>query len=134
MTPSEAFAAICLAAVGCDGQLGKEEAQMLRSRLEFLTPFNRQSEQEMGLLFDRLLSQLRQSGWSALIATAAPCLNAAQQETALALAAHLVRADREVRPVEETFLQELASLLTLAPEHCAQILEVVAILHRDALA
>jgi hypothetical protein len=39
-----------------------------------------------------------------------------------------------VRPVEETFLQELASLLTLAPERCAQILEVVAILHRDALA
>ena len=134
MTPSEAFAAVCLAAVGCDGQLGKEEAQMLRSRLEFLAPFKRQSEQEMGLLFDRLLTQLRQLGWSALIATAAPCLTAEQQETVLALAAHLVRADREVQPVEETFLQELASRLTLAPERCAQILDVIAILHRDAMA
>lgn len=133
MTPSEAFAAVCLAAVGCDGQLGKEEAQMLRSRLEFLTPFSHQSDQEMGRLFDHLLTQLRQQGWSALITTAAPCLTTTQQETVLALAAHLVRADREVRPVEEIFLQELSSRLTVAPERCAQILDVVAILHRDAL-
>ena len=133
MTPSEAFAAICLAAVGCDSRMDKEEAQMLRSQLASLAPFNQLSEQELVLLFDRLLTQLRQLGWSALIATAVPSLTAAQQELVLAQSAHLVRANRDVSPVEEAFLQDLAAQLTLAPQRCAQILEVMAILHRKSL-
>jgi hypothetical protein len=133
MTPSEAFASICLAAVGCDRRLDKEEAKMLRSQLKCLAPFNQQSEQEMALLFDRLLSELRQLGWSALITAAVPSLTAMQQETVLAVAAHLMRADGDVTPLEEAFLDELASQLMLAPERCAQILEVIALLHRNPL-
>jgi uncharacterized tellurite resistance protein B-like protein len=134
MNASEAFAAICLAAVGCDGQLGREEAQALRTQLEFRSPYRFQSEQAMGELFDRLLQILRSEGWSALVAQAVPSLERDQRETALALAAHLVRADRQVKPVEETFLDELSSQLQLAPQRSAQILEVIGLLHRDALA
>jgi hypothetical protein len=32
MDPAQAFAAICLAAVGCDGQLGRDEAHALRAQ------------------------------------------------------------------------------------------------------
>ena len=134
MNAPEAFAAICLAAVGCDGQLGREEATILRSQLEFRTPFGDQSEQAMGELFDRLLTRLRQDGWSTLIAAAIPALNEIQRETVLALAAHLVRADRQVQPVEEQFLQELLQLLDLPSGRGEQILDVMAVLHRDALA
>jgi len=134
MDPAEAFAAICLAAVGCDGQLGRDEALQLRSQLEGRAPFAAASEEAMATLFDRLLTVLRQQGWSALVQTAVPVLNPEQRETVLALAAHLVRADRQVQPVEETFLQELSQSLDLPPGRAEQILEVVALLHRDSLA
>ena len=134
MNAPEAFAAICLAAIGCDGQLGREEATILRSQLEYRTPFADQSEQAMGELFDRLLTRLRQDGWSTLIAAAIPALNGVQRETVLALAAHLVRADRLVQPAEELFLQELLLQLALPSGRGEQILDVMAVLHRDALA
>lgn len=134
MTPAEAFAAIALAAVGCDGQLGREEAQILRSQLEFRTPFRQQSEQAMGDLFDGLLTLLRRDGWAALVEAAVPVLNASERETALALAAHLVRADRQVQPVEEQFLQELSVAVALPDGRAQEILEVLEVLHRDALA
>lgn len=134
MTPAEAFAAICLAAVGCDGQLGRDEARSLRSQLEFRTPFQQQNEQAMGDLFDGLLTILRRDGWTALVAAALPALSREQRETALALAAHLVRADRQVEPVEEQFLQQLSQAVALPDGRAEQILEVVALLHRDALA
>jgi tellurite resistance protein len=134
MQSSEAFAAIALAAVGCDGQLGREEALALRSQLEFRTPFRDASEQAMGELFDGLLTQLREQGVSSLIVSAASALSASQRETALALAAHLVFADRQVQPEEQAFLQELSGVLSLAPDRAETILEVIAVLHRDALA
>jgi len=134
MQSSEAFAAIALAAVGCDGQLGREEALALRSQLEFRTPFRDASEQAMGELFDGLLTQLREQGVSSLIVSAASVLSASQRETALALAAHLVFADRQVQPEEQAFLQELSGVLSLAPDRAETILEVIAVLHRDALA
>lgn len=134
MNPPEAFAAICLAAVGCDGQLGREEAQQLRSQLEFRSPFRDQNEQAMGALFDRLLTRLREDGWSNLIAVAAPSLDRQQRETVLALAAHLVQADRKIQPVEEDFLAELVDRLALADGRGEQILDVITLLHRDVLA
>lgn len=134
MNASEAFAAICLAAVGCDGQLGREEAQILRSQLEFRAPFRDQSEQAMGDLFDGLLTRLRQEGWSNLVTAAIPALSPAQRETALALAAHLVRADRQVQPEEESFLAQLLGLMNLSEGRGEQILDVIDVLHRDALA
>ena len=134
MDAPEAFAAICLAAVGCDGQLGREEAQALRTQLEFRSPFRDLGEQAIGDLFDGLLEILRTDGWSALVTGAIPALQPHQRETALALAAQLVRADRIVQPEETAFLQALASQLTLPEGRADQILEVIAVLHRDALA
>jgi hypothetical protein len=88
----------------------------------------------MGELFDHLLTQLREQGWADLINQAIPALQPAQRETVLALSAHLVRADRQVQPIEETFLKHLSQLLDLPSGRADQILEVVALLHRDALA
>lgn len=134
MTPDEAFAAICLAAVGCDGQLGREEAQALRTQLEYRAPYRDLGEQAMGDLFDCLLTQLRQDGWSNLTKQAIPALNESQRETVLALACHLVRADRQLQPVEERFLHELLQHLNLPAGRGEAILEAMAVLHRDALA
>jgi uncharacterized tellurite resistance protein B-like protein len=134
MNPSEAFAAICLAAVGCDGQLGRDEAQTLRALLEYRSPYRNQSEQQMGELFDQLLTRLREQGWSPLVADAVPALSLPQRETVLALACHLVRADRQIQPVEEAFLAELLAQLALPDQRGEQIRDAIAALHRDALA
>lgn len=134
MTPSEAFAAIALAAVACDGSLDRDEARALRLQLEARSPYRERSESAMGELFDGLLSRLRDEGWQNLLETAIPVLSVAQQETALAMAAQLVHCDRVVKPVEREMLESMAAQLTLPPERSRQILEVIHLLNRDSLA
>lgn len=134
MTPSEAFAAIALAAVACDGSLDREEAQALRAQLEGRSPFRDLSEDTMGRLFDGLLEQLRRQGWESLISEAIPLLSTLQQETALAMAAQLVHCDRIVDPAEAEMLGRMAAQLNLSEARSAQILDVIALLNRDSLA
>jgi len=134
MTPSEAFASVALVAVACDGDLGREEAQALRQQLEMRSPYRQTSEAQMAELFDRLLARLRAEGWRALLAAALPVLQERQQETALAMAAHLVHADRVVSGVEQQLLEAMAAQLTIDPQRTSQILEAIAILNRDSLA
>jgi hypothetical protein len=134
MTPSEAFAAIALAAVACDGALDREEAHALRQQLEKRTPYRGLSEVAMGQMFDGLLSRLRRDGWEDLVSEAIPLLTPPQQETALAMAAELVHADRVVSSTEQEMLTRMASQLQLPAERSQQILEVITWLHRDSLA
>lgn len=134
MTPAEAFAALALVAVACDGSLEREEAHALREQLEARTPYRNLSEATMGAMFDQLLERLRRDGWQGLLAEALPVLSAEQQETGLAVAAHLVQCDRQVQPEELTMLQSMADQMGLPAERSQQILEVIRLLNRDSLA
>ncbi len=134
MTPSEAFAAIALAAVACDGSLDREEAHALRQQLEKRSPYRDLSEVAMGQMFDGLLSTLRRDGWEALVSEAIPLLTPLQQETGLAMAAELVHADRVVTDTEREMLQRMAGQLQIPAERSQLVLEVIALLHRDSLA
>lgn len=87
----------------------------------------------MGAMFDDLLEQLRRDGWQGLLARALPLLNSQQQETGLAMAAQLVHCDRVVQPEEKEMLEAMARQTTLSAERADQILEVIAVLHRDSL-
>ncbi len=133
MTPSEAFAAIALAAVACDGVLDQGEATMLRQLLEVRSPYRDLGDAVMVPLFDGLLDHLQHAGWETLIAEAAPVLSMDQQETAFAMAALLVHANRSFQPAEKQLMARLAELIAVPPERCAQILEVMTVLHRDSL-
>ena len=134
MTPAEAFAALALVAVACDGTLEREEAHALRQQLEARTPYRNLSEASMGAMFDQLLDDLRRDGWQGLLARALPVLNPAQQETGLAMAAQLVNCDRLVQPEEQRMLEQMAQEMSLPPERSGQILDVIAVLNRDSLA
>jgi len=134
MTPSEAFAAIALAAVACDGSLDREEAQALRKQLEKRSPYRDLSEVTMGKMFDSLLATLRRDGYEALVSEAIPQLTPLQQETALAMAAELVYADRVETDAEREMLKLMAAQLQLPAERSQQILDVIALLHFDSLA
>ena len=134
MTPAEAFAAIALAAVACDGVVDPHEAAQLRVQLEGRHPYLERSEESMGRLCEGLLDQLQEEGWRALIARAIPVLTPSQRETALAMAAHLVHGDRKLSEEEIGLLKEMASRMALPDGRADQILEVIAVLHRDSLA
>lgn len=134
MTAAEAFAALALVAVACDGSLDREEAHNLREQLQDRTPYRELSEESMGAMFDALLAELRREGWRGLLERALPQLTAAQQETGLAMAAQLVHCDRIVHEEEQRMLTFLAQKSALPPERSAQILEVIALLNRDSLA
>jgi hypothetical protein len=88
----------------------------------------------MGAMFDQLLELLRRDGWQGLLAEALPLLTAEQQETGLAIAAHLVQCDRLVQQEELTMLESMAAQMTLPAERSRQILEVIRVLNRDSLA
>ena len=133
MTDAEAFASIALAAVACDGTLGREEAHALRRSLEYRTPYKDRTEQEMGALFDRLLVTLREQGVNQLVTEALPALNPTQQETALAVAVQLTHADRDVSPAEKVFLNQLCDRLTLPDGRAVAVMEAIMALHRDSL-
>tara|TARA_B100001173_G_scaffold293635_1_gene286873 strand:- start:663 stop:1070 length:408 start_codon:yes stop_codon:yes gene_type:complete len=133
MTDAEAFASIALAAVACDGTLGREEAHALRRSLEYRTPYKDRTEQEMGALFDRLLVTLREQGVNQLVTEALPALNPTQQETALAVAVQLTHADRDVSPAEQVFLNQLCDRLTLPDGRAVAVMEAIMALHRDSL-
>jgi len=133
-TAAQAFAAVALAAVACDGELATLEARSLRQQLEYRQPFCELGDQAMGALLDNLLQLLRLHGWEALVVQAAPLLNAQQAETALAVAAALTQADHVESSAEVTFLHTLSDALAVEPERARVILEVVAILNRDSLA
>lgn len=134
MDSAEAFAAIALGAVACDGVLGKDEAHALRRQLEFRTPYNQRTEAAMGELFDRLLKILRDQGLDVLVAQSLQSLNNPQQETALALAAQLVHADRVVEVAETEFLNKLCDAMTLPEGQARGIVAAIMALNRDSLA
>ncbi len=133
MTNREAFAAVALAAVACDGTLGREEAHALRRQLEYRSLYRDSSEAEMGVLFDQLLTIMRGSGVEGLIDQALPKLNVVQKESALAVAAHLVHADRKVTDDERDFLQRLAESINLPDGEASMVVRAIEALNRDSL-
>lgn len=131
---SEAFVAICLAAVGSDGQLNRAESHSLRQQLDWRTPYRGMADTEMATLIDRLLGLWRQHGGEALVRWAVQGLTQPQRETALAVALELLAADRRLHPDEYRFIDSLTAAMALPPERTAAIVEVMGLLHRDALA
>lgn len=133
MNVSEAFAAIALAAVACDGKLGRDETHALRLQLEYRSLYVGLSEAQMGDLFDNLLKLLRSGGVEGLISAALPVLSLPQQESALAVAAHLVHADREVTPEESALLDKLSVDMSLPDSDAQMVIRSIAALNRTSL-
>ncbi|MAR06634.1 MAG: hypothetical protein CL862_05995 [Cyanobium sp. NAT70] len=133
MNNQDAFAAIALAAVASDGTLGREEAHALRRQLEHRSLYKTCSEAAMGDLFDRLLRLLRENGVPGLIEQALPTLSLLQQESALAVAAHLVHADRKVTEEEAQFLTDLAEKVDVPNDQAVMIVRSIEALNRDSL-
>ena len=116
-----------------DGTLGREEAHALRRQLEYRSLYRDSSEAEMGELFDQLLTIMRGSGVEGLIDQALPKLNVVQKESALAVAAHLVHADRKVTDDERDFLQRLAESINLPDGEASMVVRAIEALNRDSL-
>ena len=133
MNSAEAFAAIALAAVACDGILGRDEAHALRRQLEYRSIYRDRSEAAMGDLFDNLLHLLREQGVMGLIEQALPVLSIKQCQSALAVASHLVHADRTVTAEESDFLEILASRIALPEGEARSIIASIEALNRDTL-
>ncbi|QPN63261.1 tellurite resistance TerB family protein [Synechococcus sp. CBW1004] len=132
MTAVEAFAAIPLAAVCCDQHFSKDEAWVIREQLLCRSAYRAMEPYAFGLLISRLLKRFREESWQGLIAAAAPVLSPGHQETAFALACQLIHCDRDVSELEREFLIALSGILDLSQTRAAQIVEVCALLNRDA--
>ena len=133
MTAADAFAAIALAAVACDGTLGREEAHALRRQLEYRSFYRGCSDAEMGQLFDRLLRLLREQGVQGLIRSSLPDLSSHQQRCALAVAAHLIHADRKVTEEEIAFLDQLTLQVSLPDDEARMVVKAIEALNSDML-
>ena len=133
MTTADAFAAVALAAVACDGTLGRDEAHALRRQLEHRSLYQGCSDAAMAERFDRLLLLLREQGVAGLIGSALPVLSEHQQRCALAVAAHLVHADRKVTAEESAFLDQLTLQVSLPDDEARMVVKAIEALNSDML-
>lgn len=134
MTPTDAFAAIAVIAVACDGVLDSKEAKALRHELESRSPYKGKTPLEIAEMLNGLLQRLREERWPEVLSEAVLALTPPQQETALAMASHLAHANGHVDPREVELLEAMAFQLDLPHQRTHQILEAISLLHRDSLA
>ena len=134
MTEAEAFAAIALAAVAADGKIRLDESSALRKVLEHRRPFREMSEQALCNLAIKLMKSLESYGVRGLMDRALLKLSPDMQESALAVAAHLVYSDRWVKPQETEFLNYLVDQVQLPQgSDGASIVRAFEIFYRDTL-
>ena len=82
-------------------------------------------------MFDRLLLLLR--GRSSGLDPSALPRSRIQQQSALAVAAHLVHADRKITAEETDLLDQLTRQMTLPDNEARMVVEAIAALNRDML-
>ncbi|MBD2541865.1 tellurite resistance TerB family protein [Coleofasciculus sp. FACHB-SPT36] len=130
LSPTEAFAAITLAAFASDGYLSDEEARGISSTLSRMKLFRSYPDDVMRRMFDKLLGILKRQGPSGLVKAARESLPHDLQETAFAVATDLVLADGIVTEEEQNFLNDLHQALEISTETAVQIVQVMLIKNR----
>jgi hypothetical protein len=133
MESKEAFMAIPLAAICSDSRFDRQEARVLQDQLRHRAPYRDMDPLALAEMIDGLLQRFNKNRWEDLIADAGSALTQTQQETAFALATQLVYSDHIVDREEARFLRQLAQQLNVPLDRTAVILEVFALLSRDAL-
>lgn len=131
LNPTEAFAAITLVAVACDGSISEKEAEGISLALSRIHLFQGLSAQAMTSLLEKLLEILRNNGLNALFNAAKNSLAEEMRESAFAVAADLVLADGNVTQEEHEFLNDLCQALGIKRDTAMQIIQVMMIKHRD---
>jgi len=123
-----------LAAIAADGKIRQDEASALRKVLEHRRLFRGMSEQAMGNLSIELMQSLENDGVRGLMDRALLKLSPDLQESALAVAAHLVYADRWIKPQEKDFLNYLVDQVKLPQgSDGSSIVRAFEIFYRDTL-
>jgi tellurite resistance protein len=130
LSPTEAFAAIALAAIASDGYLSDDEARGISSSLSRMKLFRSYPYEVMNRMFDKLLGMIRREGVGALVDAAKQELPYELQETAFAVATDLVLIDGVLTEEEKNFLNDLYQALGVSSEVATQIVEVMLIKNR----
>ncbi|AKG20343.1 tellurite resistance TerB family protein [Calothrix sp. 336/3] len=130
LSPTEAFAAITLAAIASDGYLSEEEGRVISSTLSRMRLFKSYSNDVMVRMFDKLLGILRREGINTLFRVAKASLPHDLREAAFAVATDLVLADGIVAQEEQDFLNDLCLDLGIDSNVATQIVEVMLIKNR----
>lgn len=131
LSPSEAFAAITLAATAIDGDLAENEARSIASVLSRSKLFRNYTDEMMNKLFDKILGILRRrDGINLLFNSAKQTLTQELREAAFAVATDLVLNDGILTEEETNFLNDLYLSLGISSDLALQIVQVVLIKNR----
>lgn len=130
LSPSEAFAAIAIAAIASDGYLSEQEADGLVFALNRMQMFKSYPADVMRRMFDKLMGILKRDGSGALFNAARTSLPHELKPTAFAVATDLVLADGVVTQDEQNFLNQLYQALEVSDEMAVKIVEVMMIKNR----
>ena len=126
-TPTEAFAAIILAAIASDGCLSRERANHISSALLRMKLFSDCSNDAIAQMFEKLLNVLRQDGFNALFNAAKESLPQPLREAAFAVATDLLLSDSVVSEEERNFLNDLHQALNIDSTTAMKIVETMTI-------
>ena len=109
MTDQEAFLAICIVSVACDGRIRNDEAAALRKVVENRRLFKAVSEREMSEMTTRISCLITEQGFRPVLDSAMQALSSCYHDAAVAVAAYLIGADRMIQPHEQDFLSYLST-------------------------
>ena len=130
LSKSEAFAAIMLGSVACDGYVSDEEGQGLITILSRMKLYENWSADKFNAMMNRLSGLLKREGVDALVDRGSDALPENLRETAFANACDLVLADGIVEDAEKEFLDKLQKRLELTGDTALDIVHVMIIKNR----
>ena len=123
--PHEGYAGVLLCASACDGHIGDEEAKTLNLNLRQKKLYGRVSDQQMNSMMDRLVGELRRSGFEKLLDKAHPAVPPELSETVFANSVDIVLADGVVEEEEKEFIDTLQNKLEIDAKRAKTIVQVM---------
>lgn len=123
LSPSEAFAAIGVAAIAADGYLSGVERQRIVDLLLVQPLFAEYSEQRLREMLEDLFNLLSTRGLEPLVAIARESLPSDYQESAFRVATDLVLVDGPPLIQEKEFLRHLWKIMDIPIELVTELLD-----------
>ena len=127
LTPAEAFAAITLTAVAADGKITDSESQIIKSTLRRMDLFGDYTAETKTEMIEKLLEQIQNHGYDALMEAAIAKLPENLKDTAFAVATDIVLSDGDLTDEEEQLLNALYNALDLDKDIATKIIDVMLI-------
>jgi tellurite resistance protein len=125
LSPQEAFVSLLIASARADGSVSAHEANSIEHIVAMMQLFRGHSHEGLQKVFATAADRIKEHGVPSVVQAAIAVLPKELGATTFAVAIDLMLSDGRLSPKEETFADELRTLLNVERDTAARILEVL---------